>query len=180
MTELLMSLLNLKTANHEDRLLREQLEVRDRQIAQLEQKVALQDVEIERRGADFAALKVHGDTLLAHIDELKSHMDSLQKRGDTLQIRSDTLQIRSDALQLRVDELQAELDERVAALTAHAGNIQAAFGKEFENQKVYIVRLEADLKGKDQHILYLERLLQGVESGRVFRLTRALARFLGR
>lgn len=145
MTDLLLSLLNLKTANHEDRLLREQLEVRDLQIAQLEQKVALQDVDIERRAAELIAMKAHGDNLVS-----------------------------------RIDELEAELSDRVEKLTAHAGNIQAAFGKEFENQKAYIGRLEADLMGKEEHIQYLERLLQGVESGRVFRLTRAVARFLGR
>jgi hypothetical protein len=127
MTDLLMSLLNLKSANHEDRLLREQIESRDRQIAQLEQKVALQDVQLDRHLAQ------------------------------------------SDALQ-----------GEVASLNAHVGTIQAAFRNEFESQKSYIERLEADLKGKDDHILYLERLLQGIESGRVFRLTRTLTRFLGR
>ena len=35
-------------------------------------------------------------------------------------------------------------------------------------------------KGKNEHILYLEKLLQDIESGRVLRLTRSIARFLGR
>jgi hypothetical protein len=127
MTDLLLNLLNLKTANHEDRLLREQMELRDKQIAQLEQKVALQDTEIDRR---------------------ESAVRSLQ--------------------------------EQVDRLDAHVGNIQAAYAKEFESQKAYVERIEADVKSKDEHIVYLERLLQGIESGRVFRLTRTLSRFLGR
>ena len=43
-----------------------------------------------------------------------------------------------------------------------------------------VVRYIEDLKSKDEHILYLEKLLQGIESGRVFRLTRTFSRFLGR
>jgi chromosome segregation ATPase len=127
LTELLMSLLNLKTANHEDRLLRDQIEAREKNIAALEQKVALQDIELDRRENDIGGLQ-----------------------------------------------------ERVEQLEAHAGNIQAAFTKEFDSQKTYIERLQVDLQSKDEHILYLERLLQGIESGRVFRLTRKLSRFLGR
>ena len=42
------------------------------------------------------------------------------------------------------------------------------------------VRLEEERKSKDEHILYLERLLQGIEAGRVMRLTRSISRFLGR
>jgi hypothetical protein len=134
MTELLMGLLNLKTANHEDRLLREQIESREKNIAALEQKIALQDIAIDRYSV-----------------EMDRYADST-----------------------------ATLQERIDHLDAHARNIQAAFNKEFESQKAYIGRLEADLMSKDEHILYLERLLQGIESGRVFRLTRALSRFLGR
>jgi SAM-dependent methyltransferase len=127
MTELLLSLLNLKTANHEDRLLREQIANRDRHIAQLEQKSALQDVELDRR-----------------------------------------------------DVANRSMRDEIETLNAHVGNIQAAFNKEFESQKAYIARLESDVTSKDEHIAYLERLLQGIESGRVFRTTRAISRFLGR
>ena len=116
LTEVLMSLLNLKAANHEDRLLREQMERRDRHIAGMETRTAL---------------------LNAHIETLTSQL---------------------------------------ARLEEHVRNAEAAF----TTQGMYIARLEDDLKSKDEHILYLERLLKGIESGRVFRLTRSLSRFLKR
>lgn len=127
LTEVLMSLLNLKVANHEDRLLREQMDRRDKHIAGMETRIALQDIELERRNAEN---------------------------------QSVTMQ--------------------VARLEEHIGNVQAAYSAEFASQKSYISRLEEDLKSKDEHIIYLEKLLQGVESGRVFRLTRTFSRFLGR
>ncbi|MEO8288342.1 MAG: methyltransferase domain-containing protein [Chloroflexota bacterium] len=127
LTEILMSLLNLKTANHEDLKLREQMERRDKHIAGMETRIALQDVELNQR----------------------------------------SVEVESRALQ-------------IARLEEHVVNIQAAYTAEFASQKSYISRIEEDLKSKDEHIIYLEKLLQGIESGRVFRLTRTLSRFLGR
>ncbi len=46
--------------------------------------------------------------------------------------------------------------------------------------EIKYARLEEELNSKNQHILYLEKLLQDIESGRVLRLTRSIARFLGR
>ena len=54
------------------------------------------------------------------------------------------------------------------------------YAVEFTKHEKYIARLEEEQKAKDEHILYLEKLLQGIESGRMMRLTRAVARFLGR
>jgi SAM-dependent methyltransferase len=111
--QLLMSLIDLKTANHEDRKLRDQMERRDRHISGMEGRIAL-------------------------LEE--------QKR-----------------------DLEAKLDD-----------LQRTHGEEFEKHAHYIARLEEEQRSKDEHILYLEKLLQGIESGRVLRLTRAFARFLGR
>jgi septal ring factor EnvC (AmiA/AmiB activator) len=116
----LMTLLNLKISNHEDRQLRDQMERRDKHIAAMETKIALQDVDNQK--------------LTMHIAQLEQHI----------------------------------------------ANIEAAYTTEFANQKSYINRLQEDVKSKDEHILYLEKLLQGIESGRVFRLTRTFSRFLGR
>jgi hypothetical protein len=127
LTEVLMSLLNLKVGNHEDKLLREQMDRRDKHIAGMETRIALQDVELDRRQSEKHALTL-----------------------------------------------------TIARLEEHIGNIQAAYSAEFAGQKAYINRLEEDLKSKDEHILYLEKLLQGIEAGRVFRLTRTFSRFLGR
>jgi hypothetical protein len=55
--------------------------------------------------------------------------------------------------------------------------VQTGYEAEFASQKTYITRLESEMKSKDEHILYLEKLLQGLQSGRVFRLTRSLSRF---
>lgn len=120
LTEVLMNLLNLKAANHEDRLLREQMERRDKHIAGLENLSSNQESQIE------------------------------------------------------------SLNIQLARLEEHVRNIEAAYSDEFAKQKTYIARLEEDVKGKDEHILYLERLLKGIESGRVFRLTRTMSRFLKR
>lgn len=49
LTQVLMSMLNLKVANHEDRLLREQMERRDKHIAGMETRIALQESELQRR-----------------------------------------------------------------------------------------------------------------------------------
>lgn len=120
LTEVLMSLLNLKVSNHEDRLLRDQMERRDKHIAAMETKIALQDLDNQK-------LTIH-----------------------------------------------------VAQLEQHIANIEASYKAEFANQTSFINRLQEDVKSKDEHILYLEKLLQGIESGRVFRLTRTFSRFLGR
>jgi len=127
LTEVLMSLLNLKVAKHEDRLLREQMERRDQHIAGMETRIALMDVELERA------------------------------RAERLGLMEDS-------------KLKDE----------HIRNMQAAYEAEFSSQKAYISRLEGDVKAKDEHILYLEKLLQGIQSGRVFRMTSNFSRFLGR
>lgn len=134
LTEVLMSLLNLKTANHEDRLLREQMERRDKHIAAMETKTATQDMQIHSLRNEINAL----------IDQVESRTG------------------------------------QVGSLEEHVRNIEASFKDEFANQKAYIQRLEEDLKSKDEHILYLERLLKGIESGRVFRLTRSVSRIIRR
>jgi len=120
LTEVLMALLNLKVSNHEDRLLREQMERRDKHIAAMETKIALQSVENQN------------------------------------------------------------LAMQAGNLEQHIANIDAAYSAEFANQSSFINRLQEDVKSKDEHILYLEKLLQGIEQGRVFRLTRTFSRFLGR
>jgi 2-polyprenyl-3-methyl-5-hydroxy-6-metoxy-1,4-benzoquinol methylase len=93
-------------------------------------------------------------------------------------------------LERKVEILESQVDQREIELEAqrdHSRDLQTlmaqtreAFGTEFEKQADYIARLEKDLGGKDEHIRYLEQLLQGIESGRVMRLTRALSRFLGK
>lgn len=120
LTQVLMEMLNLKLSNHEDRLLREQIERRDRHIAGMEQRIALQEVEINR-------------------------------------LRTELEDLRDSSRQIR--------DAHEAEFVKHAD---------------YIARLEQERQDKDEHILYLEKLLQGIESGRVMRLTRSISRFLGR
>lgn len=120
LTQVLMEMLNLKLSNHENLLLREQMERRDKHISGMEGRIAL----------------IEGD-----LDRTAEHAKNL---------------------------------ETVLAQT------RDAFEAEVARQAAYIARLEEDRNGKNDHILYLERLLQGIESGRVMRLTRAISRFLGR
>jgi hypothetical protein len=109
LAQVLMTMLDLKTANHEDRLLREQMEHRDKHIAQMETRISIQESELERVRAEVTSM--HG--------------------------------------------------------AAQARDRQMA-------------KLEEDIRSKDEHILYLEKLLQAIESGRVMRMTRSVSRFLGR
>ncbi len=109
LVQILMTMLDLKTANHENRKLREQIERRELHIQGLETRLDLQRAELERAKAEM--------------DLMRAEM-------------------------LRKDD--------------------------------YARRLEQDISSKDEHILYLEKLLQGIEAGRVMRLTRAISRFLGR
>jgi hypothetical protein len=125
--QLLMGLIDLKVANHEDRKLREQMERRDKHISGMEGKIALLEGTIKQLQASISQ---HEDQKL----EMEGKMQ--QQRG--------------------------------------------IYDAEFKKHEAYINRLEEERRAKDEHILYLERLLQGVESGRVMRLTRTIARFLGR
>jgi hypothetical protein len=113
LAQLLMTMLDLKVANHEDRLLREQMERRDRHISGLENRVNM------------------------------------------------------------LEDQKADLDNKL-------NSQREKYGDEFTKHEKYIARLEEEQKAKDEHILYLEKLLQGIEAGRVMRITRAFARFLGR
>lgn len=77
-----------------------------------------------------------------------------------------------------LENLVATLRPQVSELQAHIVNVQTSYETEFASQKSYIARLEDEVKSKDEHILYLEKLLQGLQSGRIFRLTRSISRFL--
>jgi len=127
LTQVLMEMLNLKLSNHENFLLREQMERRDRHISGMEGRIALLEGELERAGEQ--------------IDRSNEHARNLET-------------------------LLAQTRE--------------AFDAEDARQAAYIARLEEENNSKNDHILYLERLLQGIQSGRVMRYTRAISRFLGR
>ncbi|MBF6613121.1 MAG: class I SAM-dependent methyltransferase [Chloroflexi bacterium] len=109
LSQLLMSIFDLKIANHESKLLRAQMERRDQHIAGMETHIALQD---------------------SAIDSMESERERIAER----------------------EKATAE----------------------------YIARLEEEMRSKGEHILYLEKLLQAVQAGRVMRLTRTASRFLGR
>src|SRR5207249_12098059 len=72
------------------------------------------------------------------------------------------------------------LDAQNRSLGAMLKQQQETHEAEFAKHRAYIARLEEEQQSKNEHILYLEKLLQGIEAGRVMRLTRALSRFLGR
>jgi len=120
LTQVLMGMLNLKLSNHEDRLLREQIEHRDKHISGMEGRIALLNGELDRTSEHASNL----ETMLVQVRQ--------------------------------------------------------AYETEFAKQAEYIARLEQDRQSKDEHVRYLEKLLEGIESGRVMRLTRTISRFLGR
>ncbi len=116
LSQVLMSIFDLKIANHESKLLRAQMERRDQHIAGMETRIALQNVE----------------------------MNTLRDAIDSMQLERESVADREKAT------------------------------------SEYIARLEEEMRSKDEHILYLEKLLQAVQAGRVMRLTRTASRFLGR
>ncbi|MGI8586982.1 MAG: methyltransferase domain-containing protein [Chloroflexia bacterium] len=138
LTGLLLRLLDLKVANHEDQSLREQLGLREQNATALEGKVGL----LERELLDA---RTHGSNLRGTLDQLNSTI--VAERASTAQAHS------------------AERERLIA---------------ERERVSEERARTAAEVERKDQHILYLERLLQGVEAGRVFKLTRTASRLLGR
>ncbi len=140
LTNLLLRLLDLKVANHEDRGLREQLQLRDVNLASMEGKVGL----LER---DLESTRGHAANLERMLTEARRELTALQAD------HAAALQARQDLIDLKATN---------ARLAEEHG------------------RLVHDVEQKNQHILYLEQLLQGIEAGRVFRLTRTAARLLGR
>jgi hypothetical protein len=152
LTQLLMEMLNLKLSNHEDRQLREQLERRDKHIAEMEQRIALLDVRLDLKEVDLRALtaarEADNRTLSASLEETRSELERYKEHAHNLEVI---------ASQIR-ETYQAEIDKQAA----------------------YAATLEESSRRKDDHILYLEKLLQGIESVRVMRLTRSISRFLGR
>lgn len=155
LTQVLMTLLDLKTANHEDRRLREQIEARDRHVASMEQRVAIMDMQLDRANHDLQQMA----ELQKVIDEL--HQNIQQGIVDRQQSIDD--------MQQSIDELQQirhELQLGIEAKDRHIANLTT--------------RLETEVRSKDEHILYLEKLLQGIEAGRVLRLTRRVSRLIGR
>jgi uncharacterized protein involved in exopolysaccharide biosynthesis len=78
--------------------------------------------------------------------------------------------------------LQAEV-ARLQGRDAEATALRAALEQESalaDERHQIITRLQPDLEQKNQHIVYLEQLLQKIEAGRVLRLTRSVSRLLGK
>ncbi len=118
----------------------------------MEQRLAVLDIQLDNKEAIVKSLNVHIDSLNT------SHNATLE-------------------------ETRAELDrykEHGKNLEVIVGQIRETYQSEIDKQNAHMARMEQDRTSKDQHIRYLEKLLQGIESGRVMRLTRTLSRFLGR
>jgi uncharacterized protein (DUF3084 family) len=75
-------------------------------------------------------------------------------------------------METRISIQESELERVRAEVTSMHGAAQA--------RDRQMAKLEEDIRAKDEHILYLEKLLQAIESGRVMRMTRSVSRFLGR
>lgn len=148
LTGLLLRLIDLKVANHEDRGLREQIEHRQLEIASLQGQVGLLDRDLLMANTNITALQAVNESLRTQMAESQAHIANLG---------AATAAERAQLIAER-EQLIAERDR--------------VFGE--------YTRLETEIGHKNQHILYLERLLQGIQAGRVFRLTRTAARLLGR
>ena len=154
LTGFLLRMLDLKVANHDDRALREQLEHRERHITGMEGRIALLERELQ-------GVQVHAGNQQAIIDRLRAELSTAAATASEL---------------ARAQAANAELIAERDKMIADRDKVIADRDRLYEDH----VRLAADLERKNQHILYLERLLQGIEAGRVFKLTRSAARLLGR
>ncbi len=172
LAQTLMSLFNLETANHEDRLLREQIEHKDKHAASLEQRLAVIDVQLDRARHD-----------LRQVPELQKAVADLQQvileQQGSLEAgsrRIDDLEQALDDKDRHIGNLQQALDDK----DRHISNLQGDLANKDQHVSNLTSRLEQEVKAKNEHIVYLENLLQGIESGRVLRMTRKVARLLGR
>jgi septal ring factor EnvC (AmiA/AmiB activator) len=154
LVQLLLRLFDLQIANHQDAGLREQLEHRDRHVLALEDKVAY----------------------------LESHLTSASATAQVVPaLQADIAQL-NDALwnqRMALQAMEADRDR----LSAEATQLRAALEQErteAEERHHFIARIQADLEQKNQHIVYLEQLLQKIEAGRVLRVTRSVNRLLGK
>jgi hypothetical protein len=121
--------------------------------------------------------------LREQIERRDTHIAALEQKVAVLDLQLD--QARAE-LRSTHDTVETQREE-IEAQRGHGRNLETvlsqtrdAYAQEFDRQASYIGRLEKDLAGKDEHIHYLEQLLQGIEAGRVMRITRAFTRFLGR
>ncbi|MDQ6695753.1 MAG: methyltransferase domain-containing protein [Chloroflexota bacterium] len=190
LTQVLMSLLDLKTANHEDYKLREQLEHRDKHIYGLETRASMQETELNR-------LQQHTQSLESGITDIRKHYEGEITR--LVDVHDDAVkQVRAyfeaqqvgilavyEAQQVAIREqlmaAQADLpkkDQHITNLEASIEQMQEAVRSQAANHQQYVARMDQELISKNEHILYLEKLLRGIERGRVFRLTRTLSRVL--
>jgi len=154
LTGLLLRLFDLRVANHEDRGLREQLTRRELQASALEGKTGLLDRDLH---------------------EARGHITNLQAIVETLRGQVAGLSAEQAAHQALQGRHQALVTERTQALTERAQALA-------DRDRIYAehLRVVAEMERKTAHILYLERLLGGIQAGRVFRATRTVTRLLGR
>jgi SAM-dependent methyltransferase len=184
LTQVLMEMLNLKLSNHEDRLLREQLELRNKHIAGMEQRVAVLDLQLAQREADNGTLSAHIDTLNTTVQNLNNTRES-DNRALNAAREADNRALNAHIADITtaLEEARAELErykEHAHNLEIITSQIRETYQAEIDKQVAYAATLEEGARRKDEHILYLEKLLQGIASGRVMRLTRTVSRFLGR
>jgi hypothetical protein len=110
----------------------------------------------------------HRDRHIAGLQEQAAIAASVPRLNDeiwTLRLQLQAMTTDRDRLSGEVSHLGAALEQEMAAA---------------QERHQFIARLQADLEQKNQHILYLEQLLQKIESGRVLRMTRNVNRLLGR
>lgn len=128
----------------------------------------------------------HEDARLREqLEHRDRHIQGLQEQAAVAatvpELRADLGRLTDQVWHMRL-ELQAMTTDR-DRLSAEASNLGAALEQEMaaaQERHQFIARLQADLEQKNQHILYLEQLLQKIESGRVLRMTRNVNRLLGR
>jgi SAM-dependent methyltransferase len=125
----------------------------------------------------------HDDRALREqLEHRERHIVGLEGKIALLERELQSTQIHAGNLQTIIDQLRSDLSAAAGVAMelarAQAANADLTMARErlYEDH----MRLAADLERKNQHILYLERLLQGIEAGRVFKLTRNAARLLGR
>ena len=106
---------------------------------------------------------------------LESHLASASATAQAVPaLQQDVAHLNDELWRMRLE---------LRALEAEATQMRAALEQErteAEERHHFIARIQADLEQKNEHIVYLEQLLQKIEAGRVLRVTRSVNRLLGK
>lgn len=144
------------------------------QVANLERmelaQILMRLFDLKVANHEDAALREQLTLRDTHIMGLEHKIELITKDLNGTVAHARNMEQRATNLQRIVDDPESG----IAALNREVDYLRAEHQKHVE----MINDLESDLKGKNEHILYLESLLQKIEAGTVLKLTRNISRII--